>query len=148
MRVPSPEGHSPCGSASDGCDLLEIGGAKDFDHVKSTNRYISELAPGSAHEIDVIRDRAGIKHLYHFERRQGIEDHYLADVFKCKPNLFSIRCSGNVGTEWTFLLHSADNLFGGRGYNNCLRAEAGANVPIFAIRGEDRHARPIGHFDT
>src|SRR5262245_47366882 len=136
------------GAGLDCCDLREIRGAKHFDQVKSANRYISELAAGSAYEIDVIGDRAGIKHLYHFERWLGIEDHYLADVFECKPNLFPIRCGGNVGTEWTFLLHSADNLFGGRGYSNCLRTEAGANVPIFAVRGKDRHARPIGHFDT
>jgi hypothetical protein len=35
----------------DCCDLLEIRGAKDFDHVKSTNRYISELAPRSAYRL-------------------------------------------------------------------------------------------------
>src|SRR5262249_12001834 len=50
-------------------DLVEVRGAKDFDHVKPADRYISELAPRSAYEIDVIGDRTGIKHLYHVERR-------------------------------------------------------------------------------
>ena len=60
------------GTGLDRRDPLEIRGAKDFDNVKSTNRYISELAPRSAYQIDVVGDGAGIKHLYHFERRHGI----------------------------------------------------------------------------
>ena len=128
----------------DCCDLLEIQGAEDFHHVKPAHCYISELTTRSAYEIDVIRYRAGFKHLDHFERRQGIKDHYLAHVFERKPNLFPIRCSSNVGAKWTFLLHPADNLFGGRSYNDCLRREAGANVCIFASGEKIVMPGPLG----
>ena len=72
-------------------DLLEILGAKHFYEVKPANRDIRELAARIACEIDVIRDRAGIEHLDHFEWRPGVENHNLAGVFERKPNLFPIR---------------------------------------------------------
>src|SRR5262245_47635796 len=93
------------GAGLDCRDLLEIRGAKHFYEVKPADRHVGELSARSISEIDVIRDRSGINHLYHFECRLGVEDHYFADVFECEPNLFPIRCSGNVRTKWTFLLH-------------------------------------------
>src|SRR5215475_6961282 len=96
----------------------------------------------------MIGDRTGVDHFDNVEWSARIEHHGLADIFKGQPDLIAVGGRSDVGAEWAVLLHVPDDLMPGSGNDDGFRAEAGADISIFTVGREDRHAGPIRHRDT
>src|SRR6476619_7814976 len=98
-----------------------------------------------AHDIDVVGDRTGGGGLQEREWRLPVEHLGLAGVFQCKPDLLAVRRCGDVGTERASLRNPADDFVIGNGDDYGLWCKGGAEIAVFAVGGEDRHARTVGN---
>src|SRR5262245_22858056 len=117
-------------------------------HIQSADRHVSELTHDVSNDVDVIGDGTGVDRLDNVEWRTCIEYHRLADILERQPDLIAVRCRSDVGAERAFLLDIPDDLVPGSRDDDGFRAEAGADISIFAVGREDRHAGPIRHRDT
>src|SRR6516162_7059554 len=129
-------------------DLFEGIGPEHLHRIQSADRHVSELTTGVSSDVDVIGDGAGVDHFDDVEWRTYIEYHRLAYILERQPDLIAVRCRSDVGAERAFLLDMPDDLVPGSGNDDGFRTEAGADISIFAVGREDRHAGPIRHRDT
>src|SRR5207245_9276503 len=95
----------------------------------------------------VVGDRAGVEGFQKPKRRLSIEHLGLAGIFQSKPDLLAVRSRRDVRTERTGLRNLADNLVIGDSYYFGLRCKRGADVAVFAVGREDRHARTVRYSD-
>src|SRR5262245_66569556 len=96
----------------------------------------------------MIGDRTGVDHFDNVEWRTCVELHRLTDILKRQPDLIAVRCRSEVGAERAFLLDMPDDFVRGSGNDDGFRAEAGADISIFAIGREDRNAGTNRSRDT
>src|SRR6266700_904322 len=136
------------GTRSDRGDLFEGISLEYLHHVQSADRYVSELTTRVSNNVDVIGDGAGVDHFDNVEWRTCIEHHRLAYILERQPDLIAVGCRSDVGAERAFLLDMPDDLVPGSGNHDGFWTEAGADISIFAVGREDRHAGPIRHRDT
>src|SRR5262249_38203308 len=111
------------------------------------NRHIGEHAVGIAHDVDVVGDRTGVESLQKSKWRLPIKDLGLPDIFQGEPDLSTVRRGGNIGTEWARLLDFADDLMVGDGDDGGVWRERRADIAVFAVWREDRHARAVRNDD-
>ena len=95
----------------------------------------------------MVGDRTSVERLQEREWRLCVEDLNLADVFQGEPNLRTVGCCGNVRAERARLPNLPDNLVIGDGDDGSLRSERRADIAVFPIRREDRHARTVCNDD-
>ena len=93
----------------------------------------------------MVGDRTGVEGLQEREWRLPIEHLGLAGVFQGKPDLLAVRRCGDVGTERASLRNPADDFVIGNGDDHGLWCKGGADIAVFAVGGEDRHARTVGN---
>src|SRR6516164_26401 len=136
------------GARRDHRHLLERVSLEHFHCVQPTDRHVRKLAICVASEVDVIGDGSRIEHFDNLERWASVKNHGPAAILQCQPDLLTIWCSCDVGTELAFLFYLPNDLVLGGGDNNRFRAEARANIAIFSVRRKNRHPRPIWHRDT
>src|SRR5262245_20958660 len=86
-------------------------------------------------------DRTSVDGLQECERRLPIEHLGLAAVFQGEPDLLAVRRCGDVGTERAGLRNPADDFVIGNGDDYGLWCKGGADIAVFAVGGEDGHAR-------
>src|SRR5262245_35477043 len=96
----------------------------------------------------MIGDRTGVDHFDNVEWRTCVEHHRLTDIFKRQPDLIAVRCRSEVRADRALLLDMPDDFVRGTGNDDGFWAEAGADISIFAVGRENRHAGPIRHRDT
>src|SRR5262249_19613218 len=65
-----------------------------------------------------------------------------------QPDLIAVRRRSDVGAERAFLFDMPNDLVSAGRDDDSFRAEAGADISIFAVGREDRHSGPIRHRDT
>src|SRR5260370_4348073 len=87
----------------------------------------------------------GVEGLQEREWRLPIEHLGLAAVFEGKSELVGVRGWGDVGTERASLRNPADDFVIGNGDDFGLWCKGGADIAVFAVGGEDRHARTVGN---
>src|SRR5258707_3871346 len=136
------------GTRWDRGDLVECISLEYLHHIQSANRHVSELTTGVSNDVDVIGDGAGVDHLDHVEWRPCIERYRLAYILERQPHLIAVRCRSDIGAERAFLLDTPDDVVRASGNDDGFWAEAGADISIFAVGREDRHAGTIRHRDT
>jgi hypothetical protein len=129
-------------------DWFKIGGPKRFDLIQPADRDIGDLAAWCLHEVDVVGDRPGVDDPQHLKWRLGREHHRFADVFQGEPHLLAVRGGGDVGAERRNLFHASDDLVRFGADNDSFRREAAADISVFAVGREDRHARPVRNRDA
>src|SRR3984893_9668916 len=129
-------------------DLFEAIGPEHLHRIYPADRHVSELTTSVSSDVDVIGDGAGVDHLDNVEWRSCIEHHRLAYILERQPDLIAVGFRSDVGAERAFLLDMPDDLVPGSGNDDGFWTEAGADISIFAVGREDRHAGPIRHRDT
>src|SRR5215472_1916367 len=110
------------GARRDHRHLLERVSLEHFHCVQSTDRHIRKLAICVASKVDVIGDGSRIEHFDNLERWASVKNHGLADILECQPDLLTIGCSCDVGTERALLFYLPNDLV------------ARANISIFSVR--------------
>ena len=136
------------GARWDRGDLFEGISLEYLHDIQSAHRHVSELTTGVSNDVDVIGDGAGVNHSANAEWRTCAEHHRLAHVLKRQPDLIAVGRRSDVGAERAFLFDMPDDLTPGSRDDDGFRAEAGADISIFAVGREDRHSWPIRHRDT
>src|SRR5258708_7886248 len=131
-----------------GRDLDKGVRAEHFHLVEPTDRDIRERAVGIVNDVDVVGNRSGVERFEHRERRTGIKHLGLARILQREPDLLAIRRRRGIGAEGACLRDMPDNLVIGDADDDGLRREGGADIAVFPIGREDRHARTVGHDDT
>src|SRR6516162_8205174 len=136
------------GARWDRGDLFEGISLEYLHDIQSAHRHVSELTTGVSNDVDVIGDGAGVNHSANAEWRTCVEHHSAPDILERQPDLVAVGCRSDVGAERAFLLDMSDDLVPGSRDDDGFRAEAGADISIFAVGREDRHAGSIRHGDT
>ena len=93
----------------------------------------------------MIGDWTSVEGLQEGERRLRVEDLCFAGVFQGKPDLLAVRRCGDVGTERARFHNPADNFVISNSDDFGLWCKGGADIAVFAVGGEDRHARTVGN---
>ena len=69
----------------------------------------------------------------------------LPDIFQSEPHLRTVRGRGNIRAERARLRDSSDDLMVGDGHNYGLWRKRRADIAVFSVRREDRHAWAVRH---
>jgi hypothetical protein len=111
--------------------------------IFSAHGDIGELAVRVPHDIDVVRNWAGVEGCQNVEGRPCVKYLGFANIFQRKPHLTAVRRRGNIGTEGGCLGNSGDDLVTFDVNDLCLRNKAGADIAIFSVWPENCHSRPV-----
>src|SRR5580704_6286620 len=128
--------------------LRYIGCGVNLYDIFSADGDICELALHVSHDIDVIRNWAGIEDCQNIKGRLCVKHLGFANVFQREPHLPPIRRRGNIGTEGGCLGNSGDDLVTFDINDRCLRSEAGADIAIFSVWPENCHSRAVADEDS
>jgi hypothetical protein len=85
--------------------------------------------------------------LQHIKWRLPVEDLDLADILQGKPDLRTIRRSGDIRAERARLRDLADDIVVGDGDDVGLRRKRRADITVFPVRRENRHAGAVRNND-